>query len=780
MATTPAVLGPQTRLNNFRLAYLPAAVKPIRKTRVLLFIDGVLARYRHGSMSIRDALNDAPNTCSFEVFAPVPPQAGERVRVTINTDAPRLLFAGAIQTDGLTFVGRPANKSLYPCSALDDTWRANRRLPLGAWQNVSASTVVAELVAAFCPGFTATHVQPGLPAVTVYYDGSEGINGALTQLARLVGGYFYWEDSDLHFFQTEATDAPDPVTTGGFLHAPAIQRKSDDSQIRTRVYGKGYGIALPTEVLAGETILPILDTVLFAGGSLIVFGVKASGSTTQRGTYSGVQGGGAGTLIGPGASPSVKPLAVVISGTGLGIGAYQYAYTFVTGSGESVLSPVAAVTTSGTGVPNPTAAPTAANVPNSGVLNSTAPIGQAQQFVYAYSTVASLIDYSQQTLPSAAVGITTISNGDPLNPTRSAPVRVTVPTSSDARVKGIYVYENNAVSGGYRIVGGIANNPGVSSLTLDVASNVTATGQLAPAANTTPPGCAVTLNGIAIGPTGTTQRKVYRTVVNGSSFKLQQTIANNTATSGGTDTTADGALGATAPATDTSGLTPLGGQITAGATAILTSGAGTLPAAGWVRTPADEYVRYTGISGNTLTGIPASGPGAILTTLKYGDPIVPAAALVGVVGITSPLEKGAPVHVWVQRDDFVAQAEMAARESTATDAGDGIYEHLIRDERRGQASMTALCDADLALFARPIVTVTYDTRDVKTKSGKTVTIDIAAPAIHETLTIHDVTITELDIAPGLAPRFSVAASSVRFSLEDMLRRLTAQLDGSGS
>lgn len=250
MATTAAVLGPNTRLNNFRLAYLPAAVKPIRETRVLLWIDGVLARYRHGSMTIRDALNDTPNTCSFEVFAPVPPQTGERVRVTINSDDPRLLFAGAIQTEAVTFLGKPVH-DVYPCNAVDDTWRAHRLLPLGAWENISASTVAAELVALFCPGFTANHIQPGLPAVTVYYDGSEGINGALTQLARLVGGYFYWEDSDLHFFQTEATAAPGVVTVGTFLHEPTIRRTSDDSQIRTRVYGKGYGITLPTAVLAG-------------------------------------------------------------------------------------------------------------------------------------------------------------------------------------------------------------------------------------------------------------------------------------------------------------------------------------------------------------------------------------------------------------------------------------------------------------------------------------------------------------------------------------------------
>jgi hypothetical protein len=43
----------------------------------------------------------------------------------------------------------------------------------------------------------------------------------------------------------------------------------------------------------------------------------------------------------------------------------------------------------------------------------------------------------------------------------------------------------------------------------------------------------------------------------------------------------------------------------------------------------------------------------------------------------------------------------------------------------------------------------------------------------QTLTIQDVLITEIDVAPGTAPRFTVTASSVRFSLEDLLRRMSA-------
>jgi hypothetical protein len=46
------------------------------------------------------------------------------------------------------------------------------------------------------------------------------------------------------------------------------------------------------------------------------------------------------------------------------------------------------------------------------------------------------------------------------------------------------------------------------------------------------------------------------------------------------------------------------------------------------------------------------------------------------------------------------------------------------------------------------------------------------PAIAQTLTIQEVSITEIDVAPGTPPKFTVTASSLRYSLEGMLRRLS--------
>jgi len=782
MPYQPALLG-TARLNNFRLNYLPAGVAPIRETRILIYLDGVLVRdrVRRGSVTIHDVLNDVPNTCQFAIGGTPAPEPGMQVRITINTNSPRLLFNGTLETAALTYQGKPAN-TVYACSATDDTMRADNRRPFAYYQTVSASTVVTDLVARFAPGLTATHVQADLPAVTVAFDGTEGFNGCLRAIAKIVGAYFYWEDGALHFFLDEPTQAPDPLTptTPTLSLEPPIASTVDDSQIRTRVYGRGWGTTLLADLAAGESTLPVANSTLFtAGGGAVIVSRTADGSPTDRLAYTSLITDGPGTIVGPGVTPTVAPVATAVAGAGLGLGTYRYAFTFVTASGESLPSPVGIVATSG-GVVNPTGSVTVRNDPTGSpfypYISGAMPIGELQYYNYSYSTKASYVDTSEMTLisPNYPPVLTTVSNNDPLNPSAAANVVVTIPCSPDPRVKTIWVWQWTFAGGSvWRAYEALDNIVGTGVVTIRAATTVTTTATQ-PSANTTPGAQAVTVSGIALGPSATTARKLYRTPVNGSALKLQQTIANNTATTAVTDTTADGSLGAAAPAGDTSGLQQPSGAVLPGSTSIITTG-GALPAAGWMLTTGGAVIRYTGISGNTLTGVPATGSGAIITAISYGSALVPAPALAGVTGNTMPLPRGARVHIFVQRDDPVAQAAAAARESTATYTADGIHEHLIVDERRAEASLAARCNADLALFSAPLATVSYASRDVKTKSGKPIDVNLPALPIVATLVIQDVTISELDIADGLAPRFTTTASSVKFSLEDLLRRMAALL-----
>ena len=92
------------------------------------------------------------------------------------------------------------------------------------------------------------------------------------------------------FRTAETGEAPDPLAVGNFLHDPPITESRDDSQIRTRVYGKGHGEQTLAEVAAGATVLPLGDVTMFSptGGKAI--------SEAQVFAYSGRDLGGTGGL----------------------------------------------------------------------------------------------------------------------------------------------------------------------------------------------------------------------------------------------------------------------------------------------------------------------------------------------------------------------------------------------------------------------------------------------------------------------------------------------------
>ncbi len=750
MPTQPAILGP-ARLGNFRLGYLPAALRAVRETRIRVYIAGVLATgVRREGMTIRDVVNETPSTLTF-LKDGTAPEAGQAIRVTINFNAPRLLFAGVIQTVVATYeAGNPANR-VWSCTAIDDLAKLERRRPFGTWTSTSATTVAQALIASYAPGFSAAGVQAGLPPITITLDGSEGWDGALKQIAAQIGGYFYVEDGVVHLFQTEATDAPDDIDGSPQrpFTEPAVTVERDLSQLRTRVYGRGHGEATPTDVGISETILPIANATMFntAGGKAI--------ADTQRLDYTGVQAGGAGSLVGPAATPSAALNAAVAVGAGIDVGAHDYAYTWATAAGETLPSPIKSLLI---GAPTtPANAPSVAAT-GSNLQSSDLHVGDFVNYSYSWSTASSINDLTQESARSPEQGVFVVA--DPTYPFLVAAPSVVVEGTTDARVKWIRIWKS--VNGGARTLTaifaqkGIANTPGsVYAADGGVFADVHSAATLNRAA----------LSGIAVGPTGTTSRKLYRTVAGGSQLKLLATIGDNTTTTA-TDSTADAGLGANAPVADTSGLTTASGQINAGSTSILTASAAAFSSAGGWAIIGAQAVRYTGVTGNTLTGIPASGPGALASSVRYGEHVDPSPALTGVTGIAAAIPKGTTVNIWVQRDDGAAQAAQAA-----IDGGDGIYEFLVSDERRGETSLIAMADANLALYSRPIVTVRYTTNDVKTKSGKPVVISLPALDVDETLTIQDVTITNLDFGPATPPLFTVTASSVRVSFEALMRGL---------
>lgn len=341
---------------------------------------------------------------------------------------------------------------------------------------------------------------------------------------------------------------------------------------------------------------------------------------------------------------------------------------------------------------------------------------------------------------------------------------VTLPRSADPRIVGRRLYRKDG-AGEYRLIAEIRDN--VTTTFQDVV--VATGGNLAPHVSAITTG-AILLSSIPTGPTGTVRRRIFRTTAGGVHWRELVAINDNT-TAALTDTTPDSGLGGSPlpaqgiPGDKSTGVAP---PTPAGATTIQVDTLANIPASGWILAE-EQVIRYTGTStsgGLFLTGIPASGPGAITADILAGTVVSTVPAITGVAP-PRRVTIGDDVNLIVYVDDTAAQAALAAVEG-----GDGILEHYIQDRRLSEDGAQARGLAELALFKTIETRVSYTTHDPDTRSGRTVHIDLPAPTnLTGDFLIQRVTIDSIATWTDTAPKRSVDASTTRFSFEDVLARL---------
>jgi hypothetical protein len=341
-----------------------------------------------------------------------------------------------------------------------------------------------------------------------------------------------------------------------------------------------------------------------------------------------------------------------------------------------------------------------------------------------------------------------------------------LPISGDARVTGRRIYRSLVNGAGdYLLVKTLSDNTTTSFVDNTPDSGL---GEQRPAASTATNG-KIAVSNIAIGPAGTTARRLYRTPVNGGAFRLVGSVGDNSTTTF-TDNVADSSLGREVP-TASAVHTP------AGSTSLSVDDCAPFSEGwGWVAV-GNQLVYFYGRSvasgPGVLQNIPASGTGSLIAAAPAGTPVIGYGFLRWIndgTGLAQPVAKGSAVHIWIQRDDPAAQDALGQLERNPDGTPtDGIREYLVSDERRGETSLIELCDAELARFAHPIVSVAYATRDRQTRAGAIVHIDLGWGFTGDYL-IQDVTIT-IDPAPSVAPRYSVRGSSAKFTFADLLQRV---------
>jgi hypothetical protein len=626
------------------------------------------------------------------------------------------------------------------------------------------------------------------------FQGSEGGAQYLTFTGRLQGG-------------TGSLVGPGIAPPGALAAAPATG---------TGLGTGRYTYAYTFQTAAGET-LPSPLAVVDVGAPLPsptaapTLGLIQSATGVDAGThlwgYTHVSSGGGETLLSPGAGPLNTQQPLTPSG---GISAtyhytggtltpnYYYAYrvTYLPdGGGETTAAPYGAthaLTLTNTkiqliigssgggggvqfnippGVPRVNiyrsrGAPTSvnANGPFYYVGNAdTVPGG------IGGSLQASFMD----NVPDSSLGTTPLPTAN-TGLVSNRKVRVVTSASSSPNITGAKIYRTPAnASTPYKLVAQVSGANG--AVTYDDVITDAALGAEPPVTNTAGTEYrAVALAQIAAGPPGTIARPVYRTAVNGTQLKLAAWIGDNTTTSA-LDQFTDAQLGANVPTGDTSGLTQTTGQVGAGATALPVANAAAFETGGgWaVIGNGEQVIRYSGHSNTALTGIPATGIGAITAAIVFNSTVTTAPMLTGVPASgdrairDKNLTAGDEIYLVVQCDDATRAQALAAD----LHRGTGVRETWIQDRRLSVTEARARGQATLALHPIDDLRVTYTCRDLRTSAGKTITVNLPAPTnVSGAFTIQQVTIGNFRPRGEQYPTFTVDASNRQFSFEDLLRR----------
>lgn len=657
---------------------------------------------REPNISITDALNDTPNTFSFTTGDTKPPLAS-RLDLDLGTG---VLASGTVLTTEQSFQEDPEN-ILWHVSMTDHSWRLNKYRPYGDFVDVSATTVVKDLLVDFAePAFTSTYVQEGLPSVTISFDRSQTFTECLSAIANLINAYFYVDKTKgVHFFTDELLDTPDDITddSDNLLLDSPITVTEDISQIRTRVYVEGEATvtkagpgpintntgpactAASNQITDPERTLPLVPNVpviLPPGAPSITIGVEVD--PINGGIINGL----------------VKHMV-------------RYRMTKTIGGLESEKSAFA----------YPSVHPwvawsTNSNMPGNYAITMTTAVGDSAPMWF--------------------------SNVDPYKVTLPCPIHFNFElVSNENRITGMKLWrQKKVITDSYPYAGSGQQYYGFLYKTLEiplvVGTNVITETDVLDDDSLTTPMSEDHWHGLD--STGL-QYRIHYYSNNNTTYKIYRSFTLDFGVTWSTDKEL---------------------------TTITVNNTTPYSTDGWT-----YYVDNTPVNvddfnyGSSVTPSTAAIIADYNATTYNQDPDVTpycAPATEPPPDEVTTIETKVPIFATC--NDIPAQAAMAVREG-----GDGVHEYFIRDTSLDTyAKCVRRGNAELALFKDPIVTVNYSTRDPKTRSGKNITINLTNPPVSGTFKIQEVRTDMINVSDGLGPRYNVTASSVRFTLGDLLRR----------
>jgi len=227
---------------------------------------------RHGSLQVTQALNDEPDTCSFQIVPTAPPAAVPTVGAEIAVAwAPGdVLFQGyalVVQYDR-----RAMNESPWVSVQCQDAmWRFDARIVSYRFPTQSVSASIAFLVRQFCNlspiaagplDFDLEFVQPGMPSIPAFDAVNERPSTVMRTLLNGVGGGFYIDGFEVHAW-AGTLDEPGQVNpqtlTNNLASLKAFRLTTDATQLRRAVIVEGRRTA---------TLIPLPQIDTFASSPI--------------------------------------------------------------------------------------------------------------------------------------------------------------------------------------------------------------------------------------------------------------------------------------------------------------------------------------------------------------------------------------------------------------------------------------------------------------------------------------------------------------------------------
>ncbi len=186
---------------------------------------------------------------------------GEEVIVFKKQDEesiPEIWFAGNIEEVKPVEYYSGAKKFLYNITCSDYGRRLNKELVVEVYENMSASSIIADIIENYGTEFFYEEVT-GTPNIEKIKFNYKSINECIKQIADIVNYYWYVDyERCFHFFPVMTYYAPykltDDISTTGNYTELTISRNKD--QLRNRVYVRGgtYLSSLFTEEFVADGI----------------------------------------------------------------------------------------------------------------------------------------------------------------------------------------------------------------------------------------------------------------------------------------------------------------------------------------------------------------------------------------------------------------------------------------------------------------------------------------------------------------------------------------------